>query len=197
MPEPQQCEIWATSATYNTAHRNAGSLTHWARPGIKPAISWFLVGFVNHWATTGTLFRDLKDKITFALLQNRCFLEIKSVQWLLNSYLSQTLFWVFCMYWLNPSLQQPLWGRSHCYFHVTGGQAETQQYWATVHGCLVRNWNWQNETLNLLSLVLEPIYPWSIHLISCTTKITSSEHQEFPGTVSSALAQQALITPLW
>ena len=26
----------------------------WARPGIKPANSWILVRFVNHWATTGT-----------------------------------------------------------------------------------------------------------------------------------------------
>ena len=33
---------------------NAGSLTHWARPGTKPATSWFLVGFVNHCTTTGT-----------------------------------------------------------------------------------------------------------------------------------------------
>ena len=29
------------------AHSNAGSSTHWARPGIKPATSWFLVGFVS------------------------------------------------------------------------------------------------------------------------------------------------------
>ena len=36
-----------------TAHGNAGSLTHWARPGIEPATSWFLAGFVNYWATTG------------------------------------------------------------------------------------------------------------------------------------------------
>ena len=33
--------------TYTRAHRNAGSLTHWARPGIEPAISWFLVGCVS------------------------------------------------------------------------------------------------------------------------------------------------------
>ena len=26
---------------------NTGSLTHWARPGIKPATSWFLVEFVS------------------------------------------------------------------------------------------------------------------------------------------------------
>ena len=35
--------VWA----YTTAHGNAGSLTHRVRPGIKPATSWFLVGFVS------------------------------------------------------------------------------------------------------------------------------------------------------
>ena len=45
-PEPQQYEIWATSATYATAHGNTRSSTHRARPGIEPATSWFLVGFV-------------------------------------------------------------------------------------------------------------------------------------------------------
>ena len=35
---------------------NAGSLTYWARPGTEPATSWFLVRFVNHWATMGTPF---------------------------------------------------------------------------------------------------------------------------------------------
>ena len=53
-PEPQQCAIWATSVTHNTAHGNTRSLTHWAKPGIKPASSWMLVGFVNHGTTTGT-----------------------------------------------------------------------------------------------------------------------------------------------
>ena len=53
-PQPQQLGIWAMSATYTTAHSNAGSLTHWARPGIQPETSWFLVGFVNHWAMMGT-----------------------------------------------------------------------------------------------------------------------------------------------
>ena len=42
------------SATYTTAHCSAGSLTYWVRPGIEPALSWFLVGFVNHCATMGT-----------------------------------------------------------------------------------------------------------------------------------------------
>ena len=33
--------------TYTTAHSNTGSLTHWARPGIKPTFLWILFGFVS------------------------------------------------------------------------------------------------------------------------------------------------------
>ena len=43
---------WATSMTYT--HSNTGSSTHWARPGIKPASSCMLVGFINHWTMMGT-----------------------------------------------------------------------------------------------------------------------------------------------
>ena len=46
--------VCSASATYTTAHGNAGSLTYRARPGIKPATSWFLVSFINNCATTGT-----------------------------------------------------------------------------------------------------------------------------------------------
>ena len=53
-PQPQQHQIWAASVTYTTAYGNARSLTHWARPGIEPASSWFLVRFVNPCAMTGT-----------------------------------------------------------------------------------------------------------------------------------------------
>ena len=53
-PQPLQHQIQAMSATYTTAHGNAGSSTHWARPGIEPASSWILVWFVNRWATKGT-----------------------------------------------------------------------------------------------------------------------------------------------
>ena len=39
MPQPHPPGIWAMSATYTytTAHSNTRSLSHWARPGIKPA----------------------------------------------------------------------------------------------------------------------------------------------------------------
>ena len=45
--------IWAVVASLRQGHSNAGSLTHWSRPGIEPTSSWMLVGFVNHWAMTG------------------------------------------------------------------------------------------------------------------------------------------------
>ena len=35
------------SETYTTAHGNAGSLTHRARPGIEPVSSWILVRLVS------------------------------------------------------------------------------------------------------------------------------------------------------
>ena len=46
-PQPQPCGIRAAFATYTTAHGNARFLTHWARPGIELATSWFLVGFIS------------------------------------------------------------------------------------------------------------------------------------------------------
>ena len=51
--QPQQHKIQATSMTYTTAHDNAGSLSHWAKPGIEPASSWILAGFITCWATAG------------------------------------------------------------------------------------------------------------------------------------------------
>ena len=45
--QPQQRKIRASSVTYTTSHGNTGPLAHWARPGIEPITSWFLVGFVS------------------------------------------------------------------------------------------------------------------------------------------------------
>ena len=52
-----QHRIWGTSVTYTTAPGKAGSLTHWAGLGIKPACSWILVRFFTCWATMGTPLR--------------------------------------------------------------------------------------------------------------------------------------------
>ena len=45
-PQPQQRRIQAASSTYTTAHSNAKSLAHCAKPGIEPTTSWFLDGFI-------------------------------------------------------------------------------------------------------------------------------------------------------
>ena len=54
MPQPQQRGIRAPFAPHTPAPRNPRSLTPWMRPGIELTTSWFLMGFVNHWAMIGT-----------------------------------------------------------------------------------------------------------------------------------------------
>ena len=53
-PQPQQHGIWTMSLTYTATYGNAGSLTHWERPGIEPVSSWTLITFITCWATVGT-----------------------------------------------------------------------------------------------------------------------------------------------
>ena len=65
-----------------TLHGNARSLTYWARPGIEPASSWTLVGFVNHWTMTGTptpeslglLFPPMKKALRFCQVSDSLWL---------------------------------------------------------------------------------------------------------------------------
>ena len=54
IPQSQQLGIQAISANYDAACGNAGSLTHRARPGVEPASSWTLIGFLTHWVTVAT-----------------------------------------------------------------------------------------------------------------------------------------------
>ena len=72
-PQPQQCQIQASSATYTTAHSIAGSLTHWARPGIEPTTLWFLVGFV----TPAPQQKRLSLSWLHSLLGRKCLIFIK------------------------------------------------------------------------------------------------------------------------
>ena len=68
LPQPQQCGIQTVSVTHTTAHGNARSLTHWARPGFKPTSSWILVGFVTCWAARGTPHFNTIYTIQFTLI---------------------------------------------------------------------------------------------------------------------------------
>ena len=65
MPQPYHHQIQAMAATYITAHGNTRSLTHWARPGIRPTTSSFLVGFISpmpQWELLSFFFFFLKTK---------------------------------------------------------------------------------------------------------------------------------------
>ena len=55
-PQPQQCQIWAMSATYDAAFGNARSLTHWARPGTKLTFSQRLCQVLNLLSYNGNSF---------------------------------------------------------------------------------------------------------------------------------------------
>ena len=63
MPQPQQQQhqIRATSAIYTIVDSNAGSLTHWVMPGIKPASSQTL-----HWVLN-LLSYNRNSKFTFSM----------------------------------------------------------------------------------------------------------------------------------
>ena len=69
-------------SAYTTAHSNTGSLTHWARPGIEPATSWLLVGFIKHWAMSETprlgALEDRNHITVFLVLPNLSQCQVNS-----------------------------------------------------------------------------------------------------------------------
>ena len=102
MPQPQQCQIGAASANTTTAQGKAGSLTHWARPGMEPLSSWILVRFVSA-DTTGTAFIFLMPPIFHldVLWAVACsgpvvayysfVLTFWTFQWLISSWIAQEI----------------------------------------------------------------------------------------------------------
>ena len=83
-PQPQQRRIRAASAPYTTAHHNTRSLTHWTRPRIEHATSWFLVRFVNRWATMGTPLSELFKNLHQFLFMKHLFLPLRFFMLLFN-----------------------------------------------------------------------------------------------------------------
>ena len=63
-----------------TAHRNAGSLTHWVRLGIEPTSLWVLVGFISAEAQQEHP-EPVYLKIGFFNNKRRIFLS-KDISWL-------------------------------------------------------------------------------------------------------------------
>ena len=69
-PQPQPGQSKATCATYTRAHSNAGSLTRWLRPGIKPTTSWFLVRCISAVPPRGLPSTEYILKIILALFSD-------------------------------------------------------------------------------------------------------------------------------
>ena len=102
------------SATYTTVYGNPRSLTHWARPWIKPATSWLLVGFVStvpQWELLCLSFwlSQFKLSITLAAFFNKCIIYSCATYKLLFSNLKiynitcpNNLFW--CLHSSNYSI---------------------------------------------------------------------------------------------
>ena len=92
--DPSSC------ATYTTAQSNARSLTHWARPGMEPATSWFPVGFVSAAPQWELLPYSLLMNIKIFPSQWRCWTYMTPHPCLVESLL-------FC---LDPHLsERPCW----------------------------------------------------------------------------------------
>ena len=95
MPQSQQHRIWAVSVTYTTAHNQltTGSLTHWARLGIKLASSWMLVRFISN--------EPWWELRMFLILLNYYSLQkIKMVYFMLDVFfhsLKSCIFFKFCV----------------------------------------------------------------------------------------------------
>ena len=68
--EPHLWPIPQLTATYTIAHTR--SLTHWMRPGIKPASSWVLAGFVTV-EPQGELLEIISNEKVFAGLKESFF----------------------------------------------------------------------------------------------------------------------------
>ena len=84
-PQPQQHQIQGTSAAYAIACSNVRCLTHWMRPGIKPASSRYYVEFLTHWATTGTLWGFFKTIFVSKISWETFFLTV-----ILKPYINNT-----------------------------------------------------------------------------------------------------------
>ena len=101
IPQPQQHQIQASSVMYSTDHANTRSLMHWARPGIKPASSCILVGFVST-VTQWELLHTQSCTIPYW----RILVSLRTDQWF------QILFMIFSKNLPSPHAERalkPVW----------------------------------------------------------------------------------------
>ena len=128
-PGPQQCGIWAASVTYTTAQGNSGSLTHRAGPEIEPETSWFLVRFVNRFATRGA--PRIHYWLGFSLEYFKFFQIILRLLKPFQSLSLSTIFW---------ETSEQSGGKSEC-----AGWSAKEERWGRSPGTLVHLWKPQEQ----------------------------------------------------
>ena len=96
-PQPWQHQIWATSVTYAAAYGNAGSLTHWTRPKIKPESTssqkqhWVLNSLSHNRNSHATIFKSLIHFIKRRFSNTIIFLGLI----IIHHFSITILFWLF------------------------------------------------------------------------------------------------------
>ena len=144
----------AASVTYATAHCNAGSLTHWLRPGIESASSWMLVRFVSaeprqELPFTSFYFRNRNKDFTKII-------KLKSFLWPLHSQKGSCTMgdktwkksvFSFPLYmWFSQTKEAFLWGTILSVGYVIMPDSRRcRNQWKTLFCTLVLQWNWWKE----------------------------------------------------
>ena len=110
-------------ATYTTLQDITGFLTHRVRPGINSASSWSLVGFVNHFPTKGTPWRQFWLS---HLKRDYWNLVSKSKGWppIMYCYSPQPSAFLYKM-WVVPQLRK-LAPDPHCPTQQSGASVATE-----------------------------------------------------------------------
>ena len=126
------------SATYTTAHSNAGSLTHRARPGIKPTSSWVLVGslLLSH------------DRNSFVPFDSDLILsqQLSSANFLLSEPSRQASLRARASA-VSPVVPFPLWKSWGTFYAPAGNQSMTFPYQPAAASALLPSmaapyWDW-------------------------------------------------------
>ena len=136
MPQPGQHWFWAASATYTAACGNAGSLTHWVRPGIEPESSRTLCQVFNLLSHNGNspwgTFKQDKYSVSFQTLISwfehpllflafsNCYCDNLDGGFLFLSFLLHLLIGVFFGLFLFFFVFLPFLGHSHGIWRFPG-----------------------------------------------------------------------------
>ena len=92
------------SATYTTAQGNAGSLAHWARPGIEPASSWMLIRFVSAEPWWELQIMSVFDLKFFSGLPTILQLNVYTLIWHSRPFMNWPLFEFSSLSLCNPAI---------------------------------------------------------------------------------------------